>query len=179
MQLLELINTYYAGNLQARKILIAHSRRVAGLAVDIAERVGRTAQVDRDFVEQASMLHDIGMIDTDTPKLGCHGVRPYITHGIIGAELLRAEGLPRHALVCERHIGVGLSVEDIEIQGLPLPMRDMCPRSVEEEIVAYADLFFSKTKPGRRTPEMVRASLAHYGQHKVAIFDSWHNRFSN
>jgi uncharacterized protein len=49
--------------------------------------------------------------------LGCHGDRPYITHGIIGAELLGNEGLPGHALVCERHIGVGLSIEDIKSQG--------------------------------------------------------------
>ena len=30
-------------------------------------------------------------------------------------EILEAEGLPLHALVCERHIGVGLSVRDIEV----------------------------------------------------------------
>jgi len=179
MQPLELIDRYYAEDVQARKVLIAHSRRVARLAVTIAEQVGRKMQVDREFVEQASLLHDIGMIYTDTPKLGCYGDQPYITHGIIGAELLRNESLPRHALVCERHIGVGLSIEDIKIQGLPLPLREMCPRSLEEEIVAYADLFFSKTKPGRRTPEMVRASLTRYGQYKVAIFDMWHDRFTS
>lgn len=179
MQPLDLINRYYAGHNQARRILIAHSRRVAGLAVAVSERVGQRARVDREFVEQASMLHDIGMLQTDTPKLGCHGEQPYITHGIIGAELLRNEGLPRHALVCERHIGVGLSIEDIETQGLPLPLRDMCPQSLEEEIVAYADLFFSKTKPGQRAPEMVRELLAKYGQHKVSIFDAWHDRFTH
>ena len=179
MQPLELIDRYYAGHERARKILVAHSRRVAKLAVSVAEQVGRSMQVDRDFVEQASLLHDIGMIHTDAPMLGCHGDRPYITHGIIGAELLGNEGLPGHALVCERHIGVGLSIEDIKSQGLPLPLRDMCPKSLEEEIVAYADLFFSKTRRGQRTPEMVRASLARYGQYKVVIFDSWHNRFKH
>ena len=177
MQPLELIDKYYSDHVQARSILIAHSRQVARLALAVAEHVSRIELIDKGFIEQAAMLHDIGMLYTNTPKLGCHGNQPYITHGVIGAELLCKEGLPRHALVCERHIGVGLSVEDIQLQNLPLPLRDMRPQTQEEEIVAYADLFFSKTKKGMRTPDMVRASLAHHGEYKVAIFDKWHQRF--
>ncbi|MGK2906375.1 MAG: HD domain-containing protein [Desulfuromonadales bacterium] len=179
MQPLELIDNYYRDHAQARRILIAHSRQVASLAVAVAEHLRQSEPVDVEFVEQAAMLHDIGMRYTDTPKLGCHGDRPYISHGVIGAELLTAEHLPRHALVCERHIGVGLSVEDIMLQGLPLPLRDMQPQTLEEKIVAYADLFFSKTKKGMRTAEMVRASLARHGQHKVAVFDRWHEQLGS
>jgi uncharacterized protein len=130
-----------------------------------------------DFVEQAALLHDIGMLFTSTPKLHCHGNRPYIAHGIIGAEILRQEGLQRHALVCERHIGVGLSIEDIATQNLPLPLRDMRPQTLEEKIVAYADLFYSKTRPNMRTATMVRSALARHGDYKVSIFDEWHRRF--
>jgi uncharacterized protein len=57
----------------------------------------------------------------------------------------------------------------------------MLPVSIEEQIVAYADLFFSKdpTKDGaERHPEQVRASLARFGADKVAIFDAWHSRFA-
>jgi uncharacterized protein len=174
---LELIERHYAGHKQARKTLLAHSHQVARLAVAIAERISHREPVDILFVEQAALLHDIGMLFTDTPKLGCQGDQPYITHGVIGAELLRNEGLPRHALVCERHIGVGLTIEDIRAQSLPLPLRDMSPQSLEEEIVAYADLFFSKTRKGMRPVETVRTALAKYGQHKVAIFDKWQEQF--
>jgi len=177
MKRLELIDRYYAGHAEARKILVAHSHLVAKMAVAVARRVGRAQPVDIQFVEQAAMLHDIGMLYTDTPVLGCHGDQPYIAHGVIGAELLRNEGLPHHALVCERHIGVGLSIEDIEAQGLPLPLRDMLPQTLEEEIIAYADLFFSKTRKGMRTIEKIRKSLARYGAEKVVVFDSWHARF--
>lgn len=177
MQPLELINKYYHGYTKARSVLLAHSHQVSRLAVAVTEGLLQRPPVDKNFVEQAAMLHDIGMLFTDTPKLGCHGDKPYITHGVIGAELLSKEGLPRHALVCERHIGVGLSIEDIKAQELPLPLRDMRPQTTEEEIVAYADLFFSKTKPGMRTVEMVRTSLAKYGLHKVKIFEEWHKRF--
>jgi len=179
MQPLELINRYYEGHAQARKILLAHSRLVSRLAVAVAEQAGRRQPVDTEFVEQAALLHDIGMLYTNTPGLHCHGDRPYIAHGIIGAELLRKEGLPRHALVCERHIGVGLSVADIVAQNLPLPHYDMRPQTLEERIVAYADLFFSKTRQGMRTAEAVRESLARHGRHKVAIFDAWHTQFQH
>jgi len=177
MQPLELIDKYYQGHQKAKSILLAHSRQVADLAVVVAERLMQSAQIDRDFVEQAALLHDIGILHTDAPQIGCHGDSAYITHGVLGAELLRRENLPRHALVCERHIGVGLSAEDIRTQQLPLPHRDMRPQTVEEMIVAYADLFFSKTKPGMRSADKVRAALARHGVHKVAIFDDWHAGF--
>lgn len=174
---IELINKYYKDQTRAKSILLAHSHQVANFAVTVADFVSQREAVDKDFVEQAAMLHDIGMLYTDTPKLDCFGTQPYITHGILGADLLRKEGLPRHALVCERHIGVGLSIEDIKVQKLPLPLRDMRPQSLEEQIVAYADLFFSKTAKGQRTVDKVRESLARHGEYKVAIFDQWQQRF--
>lgn len=177
MQPTELIEKHYSEQPQAKKILLAHSLQVARLAVTVATRIKSTETVDITFIEQAALLHDIGMCHTATPQLCCFGQHPYISHGILGATLLRKEGFPRHALVCERHIGVGLSVEDIREQNLPLPLRDMRPQTLEEEIVAYADLFFSKSKPGKRTAEDVRASLGRHAGYKVAIFDEWHERF--
>ena len=178
MQATDLIDKYYTGHYKPKSLLLAHSHLVARLAMRVVDLVEKNEPVDRVFVEQAALLHDIGMLFTDTPKLGCHGDRPYITHGIIGAEILRDEGLPRHALVCERHIGVGLSIKDIRDQGLPLPLRDMRPQTLEEKIIAYADLFYSKTRQGMRTAEMVRTALARHGQYKVSIFDEWHRHFN-
>jgi uncharacterized protein len=177
VQPLELIEKYYCDQAIAKGILLAHSHQVASLAVAVAGRIQRKIPVDKDFVEQAALLHDIGILFTDTPGFGCHGDKPYITHGVLGAELLRKERLPRHALICERHIGVGLSVQDIMKQKLPLPLKDMRPQTTEEKIVAYADLFFSKSKHGMRSVDMVRVSLAKYGSHKVVIFNEWHEQF--
>lgn len=127
------------------------------------------------------MLHDIGIMFVHAPDLGCYGAHHYMMHGICGAKLLRSEGFERHALVCENHIGVGLTSDDIEQQHLPLPQRDMLPRDTETQIVAYADLFFSK-HPDRlgmeRTPEQVRKSLEKFSSAKVEIFDTWHRRFA-
>jgi uncharacterized protein len=131
-------------------------------------------------VEEAALLHDIGVCRIQAPKLGLEAGLPYIMHGIIGREILEQEGFPRHALVCERHIGVGLTVEDIISQQLPLPQRDMTPRSTSEQIVCFADLFYSKS-PGRiafqKSPEQVRKKLAGFGEDKVQIFESWMDLF--
>jgi len=100
VQPLELIDKYYNDHAHARSILVAHSHQVVELAVAVAVHFGRSQPVDTEFIEHAALLHDIGMLYTDTPKLGCHGNQPYIAHGVLGAEVLCKEGLPRDALVC-------------------------------------------------------------------------------
>jgi uncharacterized protein len=163
----------------ALAIILEHSRLVAAKALKIAAVLG-PGKVDCRFIEEAALLHDIGVCRTALPRIGCHGDEPYIRHGIIGREILEAEGLPVHALVCERHIGVGLTVADILAQDLPLPERDMSPQSIEERIISFADLFFSK-KPGsvglEKSPDQVRSNLGQFGEHKVIIFDRWQLEF--
>jgi uncharacterized protein len=181
MNPLALIEKYYPPDTDSHRILLRHSIQVAEKALAVARRLKNTQPVDVAFVEEAALLHDIGIFQTSAPRIGCLGDRPYLCHGVLGREILEREGLPRHALVCERHIGVGLTIEDIRNQGLPLPMREMRPETVEERIVAYADLFFSK-KPSaddrERTVAEVRGGLSRFGEYKVAIFDAWHKRFS-
>ncbi len=175
-----LIKKHYEPGSKSFKSLVAHSAQVAGLAETVAGRLEGLCEVDRVFVSEAAWLHDIGIFLTDAPEIGCYGEAPYLLHGILGAEILNDEGLPSHALVCERHIGVGLSVENIQSQNLPLPHYDMTPQTIEEQIVAYADLFFSKHRKqgkGPRSAEEVRKALAGFGDGKVEIFDTWHARF--
>ena len=118
------------------------------------------------------MLHDIGVFLTHAPEIYCMGDQPYICHGVLGAELMRADGYPRHALVCERHTGTGLTVADIIAQNLPLPHRDMCPVSLEEKLVCFADKFYSKSNPDREKPlDKVRKSVARYGEDSLRRFE--------
>lgn len=173
-----LIRRLYAGSTRAMGFLLEHSRLVSQKALEAARRVEHLGP-DLRFVEEAAMLHDIGIIRTKAPLFGCHGEAPYIRHGVLGREMLEAEGLPRHALVCERHVGVGLRVEDISGKGFPLPPRDMVPESLEEVIVCFADKFFSKDgEPLREKPlEEVRSQIARYGADKLAVFDGWAELF--
>jgi uncharacterized protein len=174
-----LLEKHFHGNRAALDIVYQHSRRVADKALSIAKGAN-TAGLDLQFIEEAALLHDIGVSGIYSPKLHCFGDAPYICHGIIGREILEAEGLPRHAMVCERHIGVGLTVRDIALQKLPLPSREMSPVDPCERIVALADLFYSK-KGGEldleKCPSQVRKDLLRFGHEKVEIFERWLDDF--
>ena len=184
LQAIKLLEKYYLPHTKAYRILRLHSELVAEMAVSIAQRLtsrnnGQT--IDIDFVAQAALLHDIGICGVHAPTLGCFGNQPYLRHGLIGGRILRQEGLPRHAKVCENHIGVGLTAHEIMTQQLPLPQRDFIPQTLEEQIITYADLFFSKNPAKldqQRSAEQVRQSVISYGQEKGVIFDRWHHFFS-
>lgn len=176
-----IIRDYYPAGSPLYDLLVCHGELVAAKALAVADRLG-PGRADTAFLYEAAMLHDIGIFLTDTPALGCHGKGPYIRHGILGRELLEGRGLDRHALVCERHVGVGLRVRDIQAQGLPLPARDMRPVTIEEEIICYADKFFSKNSrrgaEERSIPQIV-AALRRHGASPVRRFQAWLRRFDN
>lgn len=176
MNYLAIIDKYYKDNTPLYDIFLSHSTSVKNKALDIAYR--RCLDVDLQFVEEASMLHDIGVFLTYAPSIHCFGRHRYIEHGYLGAEILRKEGLPKHALVCERHTGTGLSLEDILQRNLPLPHRDMLPISLEEQLICYADLFFSKTRlESESTIETIRQKVALWGEQSLITFDKWLNMF--
>jgi len=172
---LSIIQRYYTPGNDDYRVLVLHSRQVADLAVRLGQRlIDKGEPVDLEFVEEAAMLHDIGMCRTDAPGIHCHGTEPYIRHGILGRQMLDAIGLFRHGRVCERHTGAGISAAEIIEQHLPIdPPRDLLPESVEEKLVCYADKFFSKSRLDEppKTLERVRKSLAKFGDDSVVRFD--------
>ncbi len=173
MNPLEIIAKYYPMESEAYRILVNHSKSVAEKALAIA-RMHPEMSLDLAFIEEAAMLHDIGIFRCDAPEIDCHGDAPYICHGYLGAELMRAEGYPRHARVCERHTGCGITLAMIEAQNLPLPHRDFTPETMEEQLICFADKFYSKTKLDKEKPiEKVRKSLVKYGEETVERFDNW------
>lgn len=173
MDALTLLAKYYPVGSQAYHILVTHSRCVADKALAIARRHPEM-ELDLPFVEEAALLHDIGVFKCHAPGIACLGEAEYICHGYLGADLMRAEGFPRHALVCERHTGTGLSLQTIVERGLPLPHRDMQPVTMEEQLICFADKFYSKTKPTKeRSKERVIQSLSKYGDDTIARFETW------
>lgn len=175
---LQIFDKYYSEIHPAREILITHSRLVRDKCLKIVSKHPEL-KADKEFISEASMLHDIGIFLTDAPPIGCHGEHPYICHGFLGREILEKEGLPKHGLVCERHTGTGLTKEEIKSQNLPLPVRDMIPRSIEEQIICFADTFYSKDKnlKKEKTPNQVKQALQKYGDEKVEIFSLWCEMF--
>ena len=166
-----IIDKYYGGCDALRHILVTHSESVARHALQIASRHPEL-NIDTDFVREAAMLHDVGIIRVDAPSIECHGTEPYIRHGVCGAELLRSEGIDeRYARVCERHTGAGLTLDDIVLQNLPLPHHDLQPETIEEKLICYADKFYSKSHLSReKTIEQAEKSLAKFGGETLARF---------
>ena len=173
----EIIDKYYPENTEQRQILVIHSLAVAGKAMKILD-AHHELRLNRSFVKEAALLHDIGIFQTDAPDIQCFGPNPYIAHGYLGAEILRAEGFPQHALVCERHTGAGLSLQEIIDQQLPIPHREMLPVTMEEQLICFADKFFSKTHlDEEKTVEKARKSIAKYGEEGLSRFDRWCSMF--
>ena len=173
-----IINKYYGEDHQAREILLEHGKLVRNKALWIARKNPHLI-VDVQKLVQAAMLHDIGILFTNAPEIGCNGPHPYICHGYLGRELLEKEGLQDIALIAERHTGAGLSSNDIKDNNLPVPHRDMIPISMEEQIICFADKFYSKGKRSRQEIPLdkIRSKLAKHGLEQLKRFDVWCKMF--
>ena len=177
MDALTIINKYYPEDNELKHILLTHSRSVADKALWIADRHPEL-NLDRQFLEEAALLHDIGIFLTDAPGIHCHGTHSYICHGYLGSELMQKEGYPRHALVCERHTGAGMSLQSILAQNLSVPHREMVPVTLEEQVVCFADKFFSKTRlDGEKSIERALKSISRFGEEGIVRFNDWCERF--
>ena len=177
MDYLSIIDQYYSQKSKVRDILLTHSECVARKALQIVDKHPEL-KLDRTFIQEAAMLHDIGIVKCDAPGIECFGTEPYIKHGIIGADMLRAAGYPKHARVCERHTGAGIALQDIIDQHLPLPHQDFLPETMEEQVICYADKFYSKTHLERvRTPEQALKSLERFGKEGAERFARWMQLF--
>ncbi len=142
---LELLKKHSSDD-KSYKNVLAHAKAVQRLAVFIADDILEhhkdkgDVQIAVDFIKSACILHDIG-------RFKCPPGPDSIKHGVVGADILRSEGVDeRYAHVCERHLGAGISKEEVEKKKLPLPVKDYLPVSIEEKIIAYADTLVAGDK---------------------------------
>ncbi len=206
MDYLALLHRYYPEDNALRRMLLHHSRQVCARALQIVERHPELG-ANRNLVEAGAMLHDIGIFLTDAPGIHCHGTAHYILHGSLGAQLLRNEAkqLKKEKLqeeqlkaeqpqaiqlqeelhfyealarICERHTGTGLTRQTIIERGLPDPQQDLLPETIEEQIICYADKFYSKSHLEReRTIPQTLQSLEKFGDEGVEKFRHWTELF--
>ncbi len=177
MNPLDIYSNYYSTGSDAYKILYLHSRSVADKALSLAE-IHPEMHLDMTFIEEAALLHDIGIFLCNAPGIDCHGEADYICHGYLGADLLRKEGLERHALVCERHTGAGITLDEIIQRNMPLPHRDMVPVTLEEKLICFSDKFYSKSHLDRvKSIDKIKKGLAKYGEDSVLRFEEMRKLF--
>lgn len=132
-QAVELLKKY-APDDSTFQIIYQHCQAVQKAALAIAQEIqDNNHEVDLDFIKIGSLLHDIGRFEAPPHH------KKSLQHGMLGAKILRKEGLPKYAALCERHIGAGITKEEIIKQKLPLPKKDLVPKTIEEKIITYAD----------------------------------------
>lgn len=174
-----LFDKYYEGQDELRKLIWLHSKQVTRKALRIVHNLHLPA--DHEFVYCGAFLHDIGVVKCEAPSIHAFGSLPYICHGVEGRKILEANGLPRLALVCERHTGSGITKQQIIKENLPLPQRDMLPLTLEEKLICYADKFFSKSQDLTReksVEEIVR-EMERFGPQAVERFLALDKEFGN
>jgi len=155
-------------------------RRIAEQLLGRASAAFPGAGVNAGLVRAGALLHDIGVyrLYDEAGNLDHAG---YIRHGVLGYEVLEAEGFA--AGICRFascHTGVGISRQDVIRQGLPLPLADYLARTPEEKVVMYADKFHTKSSPPRfLTAEAYAASVRRFGEDKVAAFEAMRAQFGD
>lgn len=176
---IDLIHKYLKPDSQIYPFYIIHVSLVTAKALGIAKKLSLSEE-SLTFIEESSMLHDIGICQVVDEDFGTSG-KLYITHGISGANILRNEGYPQHAKVAERHTGVGLYKEQIIEKNLPLPHQDFIPETLEERIISYADLFYSKTPAvlwQEKSLDEIRQGVSKYGQKYSDVLELWVKEFA-
>ena len=160
----------------AFQVVYAHCEIVAAVAQQLLGR--KRLDLDAELVRAGALLHDIGVYRLYGPD-GQLSQASYLRHGVLGYELLQAEGLPEELCrFCSRHTGVGLSREDVRRQRLPLPPGDYEAETGEEQLVMYADKFHSKTDPPVfLTADTYASAVGRFGPGKEAAFAALRARF--
>ncbi len=160
----------YAPSEKILDLVWSHSLNVEGIVKKIIADHPEL-QIKEDLARAGAIAHDIGVYLVE--PCSCHkkgrekSKEPYIKHGVIGADIIRNEGLGKEvALMVERHIGTGISKEQILKNNLPLPVKDFIPKTLEEKLVGYADNFHSK-KPKFNSYAEIKKDLSHYGEESV------------
>lgn len=176
----DLITKYFPKESLARHYYLNHVEAVMQFALEIC-RLHPELHADTKIVKEGALLHDIGICRVHAPNIGCYGDHPYICHGILGAEIVMNElHDPILSQICITHVGIGITIQDIEKQNLPLPKQNMIPQTIEEKIVCYADKFFSKSEKhltAPKTVEEIRKKLPLLGEGKLETFNAWTIQF--
>ncbi len=166
----------YAPTREAFDLVHTHCEIVCAVAEQLLDRSGPA--LDRALVRAGCLLHDIGVYRLYDSSGRLDHAR-YVSHGVLGHEILAGEGLPEALCrFCSHHTGVGLTRQDIRDQGLPVPEGDYVAESAEEELVMYADKFHSKRNPPVFfSADSYAASVARFGEDKVTRFKELRTRF--
>jgi uncharacterized protein len=140
---IEEVHKRYAQNDKIFELVYRHCQIVAEIALWCAEE--KNLNVDLELLEAGCLLHDIGtyaLFDANGLDGNEHN---YKQHAIFGAALAVEEGFEnRIADMIRTHVLMGLTKKEIIAGGIGMPQKDYLPKTLEAELLCYADRFHSK-----------------------------------
>lgn len=177
IELIERLHHKYAPNEKVYNLVYGHCKLVAEMALWCADNITNKIKVDRRALQTASLLHDIGsyaFFDNNGRNLN---ERLYPQHAILGAKILEDEGIDH--LITEMvstHVLLGLTKQEIINTPWYLPAHDYEPKTIEGELLCYADCFHSK-HPTFNAFETYLDRLKENLPLQGEKFDNWSKRF--
>lgn len=166
----------HAPSQAAFDLVFTHCQIVWELAEQLIKK--SNLLVDADLVKVGCLLHDLGVYRLYLPD-GEIDHANYIKHGTEGYALLKEEGFDeRFCRFASCHTGVGLTKQEIEEEGLPIPPADYFAVTPEEQLIMYADKFHTKTTPPKfMTADAYAEKQKKFGEEKVERFRQFQNEF--
>ena len=124
-------------------------------------------------------MHDIGVYRVFTADGTTFDQNRYLFHGLEGWLILHENGFGEQiADFARHHTGVGITRRDVLDEGLRLPVDDYSPRTLEEELVMYADKFHTKSNPPTFVSlSAARRSVYRFGETKARRLDRFAEKF--
>lgn len=137
------VHKRYARNDTVFDLVYTHCQIVAEIALWCADNINEP--VDRDLLQAACLLHDIGTYALFDAEGNSDNAHNYKQHAIFGSALVLEEGFdPRIADLIRTHVLLGLSKDEVVSHGFGMPLNDYQPTSLEGRLLCYADRFHSK-----------------------------------
>ncbi len=172
---IEELHRKYSPNNTVYELVYGHCKVVSEIALWCVGNIPDS--VDRDLLEAACLLHDIGsyaFFDDEGDNLNS---RLYPQHAILGAKLLEDEGVDiRLTEIVSTHVLLGLTEQEIIDTPWYLPNKNYEPKSIEGELLCYADRFHSK-HPTFNSYDSFLTKLSKSLPLQAKKFERWSNRF--
>lgn len=166
----------YAPSQAAFDLVFTHCQIVWELAEQLIKK--SNLPVNAELVKAGCLLHDIGVYRLYLPD-GEIDHANYIKHGTEGYALLKEEGFDEQfCRFASCHTGVGLTKEEIQEEGLPIPPADYSAETPEEQLIMYADKFHTKTTPPKfMTADTYAEKQRKFGEEKAERFRQFQKEF--
>lgn len=145
VQEIERLHHKYAPNKQVYDLVYGHCQIVCEIALWCAENVSVNTKLDRNLLQAAALLHDVGSYAFFDDNGKTTNKRLYPQHAILGAKILTDEGVDEAITeIISTHVLLGLSKQEIIEKPWPLPEHGYEPKTIEGQLLCYADRFHSK-----------------------------------